>query len=332
MSRSAGQSAPSEWDLIAALERVLASTRRSRSVRLGIGDDAAVLSPVREPLVWSIDAVVEGVHFDRRWLDLTDVGARALHAAASDLCAMGARPVAALAALVLPEGTSTRDVEAIARGQAEAGRELSCPVVGGNVSRGSELGITTTVLGAGEGRLCRSAARPRDELWLIGDVGLAKAGLLWLSETGARRRRASPLLRQAAERCVRAWRRPQARVREGIRLANSARAVIDVSDGLVGDAMHIATASRVKIVIDSAALSEALCPELERLARALGRDPLELALDGGEDYALLATGPEGGRPRGARWIGRLERGCGVELETEAGERKKLSGGFDHFRV
>src|SRR5215510_7321299 len=115
-------------------------------IELGIGDDAAVLAAGADPWVCSVDASVQGVHFDLRYLDLEDVGYRSFQAAASDLAAMGAEPTAALSALILPRALSGEGLDRLTFGQRRASWECGCPLVGGNISRGGELSITTTVL------------------------------------------------------------------------------------------------------------------------------------------------------------------------------------------
>ena len=114
-------------------------------IALGIGDDAAVLAGREGDWVCSVDASVEGVHFDRRFLGLRDVGYRSFQAAASDLAAMGAAPVAALSALILPAGLPAADLDELTLGQRDASLECRCPLVGGNIARGQELSVTTTV-------------------------------------------------------------------------------------------------------------------------------------------------------------------------------------------
>lgn len=319
-----------EFALIAALARSFETASARRVARVGIGDDAAVLSVPRGALVWTVDASVEAVHFDRRWLSLEAVGRRAFHAAVSDVAAMGARPLAALSALVVPSSLRERDVLALARGQARAAAELACPIVGGNVARGGELSITTTVVGTATRPLTRRGARPGDELWLLGDVGLAGAGFRWLSSR-KRPRRPSPELKRAVDAAVRAWSEPRALVREGRSLVGRARALIDVSDGLAGDAGHLAEAGAIRVVLEEGALRRALRRETVLVAAALGADALDVALRGGEDYCLVAAGPAAKRPRGARRIGRVERGRGVFLATQDGEIAPVSGSFDHFR-
>jgi thiamine-monophosphate kinase len=308
------------------LERMLAPTgTHPEHVLLGIGDDAAVLTAPGGKLVWTVDVNVAGVHFDLKWLPLLDIGWRSLQAAASDLAAMGARPLGAVSSLILPPGFSSQRLARLAQGQAQAARELGCPIVGGNLSRGGELSVTTSVLGSARRPLLRSGARPNDELWLVGDVGLAAAGLGVLQ-------RAARTRSKAAGRCVRAWRRPSALISAGQQLSGRARAALDVSDGLGKDAARLAAASGVRLVLVESRLRGLLRPELCSVAALLRKDPLWLALEGGEDYALLAAGPRARRPRLARPIGRVERGTGAVLEHEDGRCSPLESlGFDHFR-
>jgi thiamine-monophosphate kinase len=314
-----------EFALIAELARELSAVP-SRAVEVGIGDDAAVLRLGKERLVVTVDDQVEGVHFDLRWLSTEDVGYRALQAAASDLAAMGAAPLAAVASLRAPRGFPASRLRALARGQAQAARELGCPVVGGNVARDTHLSVTTTVLGRVERPLLRKGGRPGDELWVLGELGLARAGLLLHQLRPAVPRR----LAEVARRARQAWARPRALLAEGRALQGRARAALDVSDGLAGDVRHLADASGVKVVVDAASLAALVSDDLGWLGDLLGEPGVALALNGGEDYALLAAGPRARRPAGAKVIGRLERGRGSELALENGQRFSLAPGFDHF--
>ena len=318
-----------EFGTIRLLERALASSggKGRRRVHVGIGDDAAVIQAGKGTLVWTVDTCVEGVHFIRAWMGPEDVGWRSFTAAVSDLAAMGARPVAALANLVVPADVIDRDLKAVARGQAQASDAVECPLVGGNVSRGCEFSVTTTVLGEANSVALRSGARAGDALWLCGEVGQAAAGYRLLAAgVGSGRRRASAPER----RCIQAWRRPSALIDAGVRLARVATSLIDISDGLSGDAHHLADAGHVRIVVEQSRLEHALSKDLHRAAQALDQSPLDLALTGGEDYALLATGPARRRPREAVCIGRVEAGRGVQLERPDGSRVRLGRGFDHL--
>ncbi|HEX3774947.1 MAG TPA: thiamine-phosphate kinase [Polyangiaceae bacterium] len=337
----------SEFSAIAELERIFdgrasrrASAKPSASrsgfrehtaIELAIGDDAAVLRS-RERLVWTIDSAVEHVHFERAWLTLEDLGFRSFQAAASDVSAMGGKPWCALSSVIVPKNFSANDLKRIARGQRAAARALGCRVVGGNLARGAELSLTTALLGITARPLLRSGAKAGDELWLCGEVGLAAAGLRLLQ-------RGSVPKTSAARRALNAFRRPQAELAFGVALAGRAHAAIDISDGLCGDAAHIAEASRVKIIIETPRLERALSAELRTLAPTLGVSALELALYGGEDYALLAAGPARSRPRGAQVIGYVAAGEKVWLSPSspsrgsAREPQKLvraRRGFEHF--
>lgn len=315
----------SEFARIERIAKVLSEDppASAGAVLVGIGDDAAVLSAAAGRLVWTIDSQVERVHFDRRWVTLDSIGYRSFQAALSDLAAMGARPIAALANLTLPDGFRDRELEKLVQGQAAAARECGCPLSGGNLSRGGELSVTTTALGCVKEPLLRGGARPGDELWLVGEVGMAALGLQALQE--GRPKTAS------VRRCIESWQRPRARLAEGRKLIGRARAALDVSDGLSGDAWHLATASGVQVVVRQTLLARTFSKDLVRASAELGVDPLAFALSGGEDYALLAAGPPGRRIRQARVIGTIERGQGVVLEGATGKRRALGPSYDHFR-
>lgn len=295
-------------------------------VALGIGDDAALLSRPREDLAWSIDAAVEGVHFRRDWMSLEDVGYRATMAALSDLAAMSATPLAVLAALTLPTATDDAELAAIARGQRAAAVELDAPIVGGNLARGDVLTITTTVLGEVARGAQRSGARAGDLVAAAGELGFAGAGRMWL-ERGL----STDVFE--ARGALAAFRRPIARIAAGRDAARSGvTSMIDVSDGLATDAAQLAEASSVTIELD---LVRVVDDELARLATSLGSEALELALSGGEDYALLATFPPSlPLPKSFRLLGRVTaKGEAAVLVVDAhGDRRPVSlAGFDHFR-
>ncbi len=298
---------------------------------VGIGDDAAVLAPGTTPLVWTIDAQVDGVHFRRDFMTLHDVGYRATMAAVSDLGAMGAEPIGILAALVLPADFSDEDLNALLAGQAEAARETGTPIVGGNLARGSEISITTTVLGESSRPLTRSGARPGDTVVLAGSLGLSGAGLLLLQASIGKTNDRPDAFPDAAP-ALRAYRRPVARIADGLAARDIATAGIDVSDGLARDVGHIARSSGVRITLDP---SKLVTPELERAARLVTADPLQLALHGGEDFALVMTVPAGQIPAGFVSIGRVlacESGASdVVLEGRDGILVPVAErGYDHF--
>ncbi len=291
-------------------------------VELDIGDDAAVLSGSSARQVLSVDAHVEGVHFRRDWLSPREIGARAAAAALSDLAAMGARPRVVLLSLGLPRSVTDAELEDLALGVREACDEAGARVVGGNLSRASELSIHTTVVGSLEGQaLTRAGARVGHGVFVTGTVGAAALGLAAL-EAG---RRSEPLLAPFVTR----WTRPRPRLSEGLALCEVASALIDVSDGLVVDLERIARASGVALQLEARTLP--LAPGFAEACAALGREPLALALGGGEDYELAFTAPlSSGAARLATAIGVVLDGTpGVDVRGHDG-RALETRGFDHF--
>lgn len=234
---------------------------------------------------------------------------------------MGARPSGVLVQLTLAPWLTPGLLRRLAREQAATARRLGAPIVGGNLTAGRQLELVTTALGELDGApLLRSGAQAGDEVWLVGEVGRAHLGLLALQRGLLRKRHFAD--------CLRAFRRPQALVAEGRALARRARACLDVSDGLRRDVPRLAEESGVGVVLEAARLERLTDRAFQRAAEELGLDPLEALLEGGEDYALLATGPRQKRPRFARVIGRVEAGSGAWLEGEQG-RTRLRGGFQH---
>ena len=312
----------SEEARIARLASVFgaASLASTSGVTTGIGDDAAVLaSGDPRALVWTIDAQVEGVHFRRDLVSFGDLGWRAFMAAASDLAAMGAEPWCALSALVLPKTFAEDAFDAMALGQRRAADVVGAPIVGGNLARGDVVSITITLLGRCARAIERRGALPGDGLWISGPVGLAAAGLRALEQNMQNAR---------TEPAIAAFRLPHARIKEGLAMAKVAHAAIDVSDGLAHDVAQLASASGCRIVIDEGALLAHTGAPLEQAALALGANPRDLALYGGEDYAVVAASsvPIEGFSR----IGEVRIGDGVALTTSRGEEELSPRGFDHF--
>jgi len=336
-----------EDERVVLLAQVFAAGKQG-GVTLGIGDDAAVLD---SGVVCSVDVVVEHTHFRRSWLTSEELGFKATMAAASDLAAMGSVPCGVLASLVLPSDLDDAELLSLARGQAEACALLDTALIGGNLARGAALSITTTVLGRGGGDgalLRRDGARAGDGLWLAGQVGLAAAGLAALldRDDGAHGGQPSadcaPLRVAVGEPgavALRAWRRPLARIADGLDATAVGRGAIDVSDGLALDAARLAAASGVRVQLEASAL---LSEPLRAAALWAGRDPLELALHGGEDYALLVAAPvEATLPASFRRVGSCEAANTTEsnqqdqqprvwLKDGAECRPLAPRGFDHF--
>lgn len=312
----------SELARVELLRAVFAAGASGREgVELDLGDDAAVLSPSSGRLVLSVDAHVEGVHFRRSWLSPREIGARAAAAALSDLAAMAARADVALLSLALPAGLSDDELEGLALGVRDACDEASARVVGGNLTRASELSLHTTVVGRLAGpAITRAGARVGHGVYVTGTVGEAALGLAALEAGRGEEPQLAPFVAR--------WKRPRPRIVEGQRIGELASALIDVSDGLVIDVERIARASGVRIRLDASALP--LARGFVEACAALGRDPLSLALGGGEDYELAFTAPVSvGASKVATQIGVVVDGpVGAEVD---GASELAVAGFDHFR-
>jgi thiamine-monophosphate kinase len=297
--------------------------RSSPSISLGIGDDCAVLAASTRARVWTVDAAIENVHFARGWMHDEEIGFRALMAAASDIAAMGAEATGILCALALPATFRDDELDALLAGYAQAADALACPVVGGNLTRASELSITTSVLGdVGATPLTRAGARPGDGIFVSGPLGGAALGLHALRHGHTRD--------GAYGECIARFLRPRARLDLSARLAACASAAIDISDGLAQDLAHLCMASGVGARVAVSALPRPA--RFAELAQELGRDGDELALAGGEDYELLFTGQVAQvAPELGVQIGSVTQTDTIELVGRDGQTVPLPHGFDHFR-
>jgi thiamine-monophosphate kinase len=292
-------------------------------VWLGAGDDAAVIDAGR--LVMSTDLTVEDVHFRRSWVTFAEAGARAVTTAASDLAAMAAVPVAVLISLAVSPKEAQAVLSGVGDGIKMVLKELGAPLVGGDLAASpGPLVIDVTVVGRAEKPVTRSGAHPGDELWVTGVLG-GSAGAVRAWRDGAE---PAPGLRES-------FVRPTARIKEARWLADQVqvRAMIDLSDGLAGDAGHLAAASSVRIVLDPGLVP--VHPDLSV------QDATSLAMSGGEDYELCfvsppdVTGPRADEFQrrfgvGLTRVGHVEKGTGVEFVGASEGGDHVRSGFDHF--
>lgn len=311
-----------EFDLI----RAIADRLGGRAPHLG--DDCALIRGSGEIVVLSTDLAIEGAHFRQEWLSDADMGYRAAMGALSDLAAAGARCVGLLAAVSVPHGAPRDRVISLMEGVGEAVADCGGQVLGGDLTAASVWALAITVVGQASRAASRRGAVPGDGLWVTGRLGGSRAALEALLDG---REPAAPLRA--------AFARPVARIDAGQYLVSAgAHAMMDLSDGLAGDAHHLASASGVALDIDLdlLPLAEGVGVEADRL----GRPAVELAAEGGEDYELLAALPPGfGLAEAERFqaacglpltrIGTVSAGGGVRL-LRAG-RPVVLRGFDHFR-
>jgi thiamine-monophosphate kinase len=324
-----------EFELLAKLRERLGDP--GPRVLLGSGDDAAVTVPGGATAT-SVDALVEGVHFRRETATLAQIGHKALATALSDLAAMGAEAGEAYVVVGLPEDLSEDDCLQMVDGILGLAKRTGTTLAGGDVSRAPVLTLAVTVVGhapAAADFVSRAGAQPGDALVLTGALGGGAAGLKLLEEPGL----AAGLPLATAEALKLRQLEPTPRLVSGRALAAvGARAMIDVSDGLGGDAIHLAAASGVRLEIDGDALP--LDAGLTEVADAAGAEPLPIATCGGEDYELLAAlPPERLAEASARvaatgettltQIGRAVAGKGVEIRLPGGETLRAAG-FDQL--
>jgi thiamine-monophosphate kinase len=350
-----------EFELLARIRERL--PRTGPRVRLGSGDDAAIVVPGGATAT-SVDALIDGVHFRREWSGLGQIGGKALAAALSDLAAMGAEPGEAYVVLGVPDDLDEDGCLELLDGMAALAAETGAALAGGDVTRAPALTLAMTVVGhaasAGD-FVTRAGARPGDALVVTGELGGAAAGLLLLEDTteaGGSALARSPFAALSdtnSERALIARQlQPRPRLEAGRALAAAgATAMIDLSDGLGGDAGHVAEASGVRLRIDATALpvQEGVAAVAEATGRvaegvaatgeaaALPRDALLVATAGGEDYELLAALPAerldeaaaAVEARGTKLtrIGDVAAGEGVEIRLPGG-RTLPARGFDQL--
>ena len=317
---------------------------------VGIGDDAAVVEPARNRVeVLSVDALIEGVHFNRAFSPPDAIGHRALAVNLSDLAAMGAAPRLALLSMALPAALPLADFDALAAGFAALAARHALHVAGGNLTRSpGPLMIDVTVLGTVKRRqaLTRGGARPGDDLYVSGTIGAAAAGLRMLQERLAHSAAQNTEQMDAdAERCVERYLRPEPRVRLGVMLSRTraAAACMDLSDGLADAVQQMAEASHVGMTIDAASLP--VDAGARRFFDARGVDAVTEAMTAGDDYELLlAVRPRAhrrltaaGRHGGAALtrVGRCTENPAVVLHRIVGDgaadTAPLPKGYSHFR-
>ena len=330
----------------ALIERIRRRITQPSFVRVGPGDDAAVLTPARgEFEVLTVDAVVEGVHFDWRFVPPQAAGHRALAVNLSDLAAMGAAPRAALLSLVLPASARVDDVDAFVTGFLALAEQSGTALVGGNISRTEGPWVASvTAVGSVRPRriLSRSGARPGDAIYVTGSLGAAAIGLRVLraaADSGAAP--AAVELHGPAQAAAERYLHPQPRVRAGLLLGRNraASSCMDLSDGLADGLTQMAEMSGVGMRVDAAALP--IDEAVHVWHGTHGGDALATAFGGGDDYELLFTvrASQRGRLRAVRQqlgalavtrIGVVTKERDLVVQTPDGPRT-MPAGFEHYR-
>jgi thiamine-monophosphate kinase len=314
-----------------------------RGLRLGIGDDAAVVATGGgTEWVISCDAFLEGVHFLGARHPADSVGYKSLARAASDLVAMGATPRMFLLTLALPAGQSGAWLDRFLEGMSRAARELGMCLVGGDTSWSSTVSISITVVGeVSSGRAVRRlGARAGDIIYVSGRLGRSQLGLELVRKSGPRELKR---IIKDQSRLMQPHLYPKIPVALGIWLGQQrvASAMMDISDGLSTDLARLCAASGVGARLWAERIPCVAIPG--GIAKHVGKlklDPLEMALNGGDDYELLFTVPRRrakllrGAPgfREMAAIGEIERGNQITLVAADGCARRLTPrGWNSFR-
>ena len=304
------------------IERITEDPGPGTGVLVGPGDDTAVVTAPDGRVVVTCDLLVEGRHFRRDWSTPIDVGRKAAAASLADVAAMGATTTSLVVGFGAPADLPAAWAVACTAAIREEAASVGAVIVGGDVVEAPQIVLSVTALGdlAGRPPVLRSGARPGDTVAVAGRLGWSAAGLALLSRAFR-----SPRV------LVEAHRFPQPPYAAGPLAAQAgATSMIDVSDGLVADAGHVAAASAVRMAIDSGAIEVA--EPLQSAAAAFNADPLVWILGGGEDHALLATFPPGAvLPEEFTVIGRVEEAvAGEPSVTVDGAPWAGPAGHAHF--
>lgn len=303
----------SESELIAALSAVfkLSDANVRENVLIGIGDDGAVIAPSSRKSVLAADMAIEGVHFNRKWSTLREIGAKITAANLADIYAMGGDPKYLLVSAGLTADFGIAEITELAQGIAEEAALVGASVVGGDISRAEQLVISISVFGEVEKPITRSAAKVGDSVVISGLPGKSAAGLIQL-QSGVTD---SPFISAHKKPIVNYL------LAKKFRNVNS---MCDVSDGLLSELNHIASASGVGIELDSKLIAD--IPGFKELEAGAQSDVWELVLSGGEDHVFVAT-TSTEIPEGAFVIGRVNSGTGVKV---SGISNLPATGFRHF--
>jgi thiamine-monophosphate kinase len=305
-----------ELELVRRLRELLRPADGAATPLVAFGDDMALLEDGPQPLLWTVDMLMDGVDFDSAVHGWQAIGRKAMAVNLSDCAAMAAVPIGALCAVALNNALSMDDAADLMRGAHELGLRYGCPLVGGDTNSWNAPTVVSISIAArcepGRPPVCRNGARPGDRIWLTGPVG---GSLL------SRHMSFEPRIATALE----------------INRRLAPHAMIDISDGLALDLGRILEASGCGAVLEEAGLDAAIHADAGRMAVRDGRSAREHALEDGEDYELIVVLPADAPEADCAQLGLLPLGGmvaerGLWLATTAGRREALPiRGWEHFR-
>lgn len=303
----------------ALIERLTKKPAGKNIIR-GIGDDAAAIKIGKSYLVLTTDTMVDGDHFSLGYFTPVQIGRKAVEVNISDIGAMGAEPEYFLVSLVLPEKIEAEIIENIYKGMRQAGRKYGIEIIGGNITHGKQLIIDIFMIGKAkkENLKFRSSARPGDLIMVSGDLGSSTAGLnLFLKNIkGFGKVKMKHL-------------EPQAKYYKVKPFLKYINAMIDVSDGLASEVKRICEQSRTGAILYADMIP--IKSETKKAADACGKNALDYALYGGEDFELVYTVSKEncGKVKGFK-VGKITRKNGIRIIKDGKEQILEKHGYDHF--
>ncbi len=291
-----------------------------KNIIKGIGDDAAIIKTGNKYLAITADTLVEGDHFSLRYFTPRQIGKKAVEINVSDIGAMGAKPRYFLVSLVLPKNMEAETIENIYRGMRQTGKKYQIEIIGGNITHGKQLIIDICMIGEAkkENLKFRSSARPGHHILVSGDLGSSSAGLqLFLKN------------KKGFEDVKKKHLEPEAKFHKVEPFLRYINAMIDVSDGLASEVRRICEQSNTGAIIYSDSIP--IKPITREAAKTCGKNALDFALYGGEDFELVYTVSKENLSKVKGFVvGRITRKKGIRICREGKEEIITKHGYDHF--
>jgi thiamine-monophosphate kinase len=316
-----------EFGLIRQIGKIC--IEQSRDILLNIGDDAAAVKTGTKTTLLSSDMLAEGVHFDLKTTSFRQLGHKILAVNLSDIYAMGGRPRFFLLNIAIPDKCDVNNIREIYRGIRKLASEHGVKVIGGDTTASKYgLVLSGTMVGEADRVISRKGAKPGDSIFVSGTLGDSAMGLEILKKTRHKKRETGTSRFSLPGSQLKLCKRHLMPEPMTIKRTKDITSMIDISDGLLADLGHICDESRVGAMIYSNRIP--LSKELITVSKPSGKDPLEYALKGGEDFVLLFTSPAKSR-RDAVRIGEIIK-KGRYLADPMGRKRRFKAeGYEHFK-
>ncbi|MBI5553920.1 MAG: thiamine-phosphate kinase [Candidatus Diapherotrites archaeon] len=290
------------------------------SILKGIGDDAAVVKPFKQKMVITTDMICENDHFSLEYFTPYQIGGKAFESSVSDIYAMGAIPRYALVGISLKKDASAEQFRELFQGIHDSAKRHACAIIGGDTTHADQVVVSVTVIGEAKKPILRSGAKPGDLIFVSGPLGASTAGLHLLKNKmpGFAHEKKKHLM-------------PRARRDVTPAIAKIATALEDVSDGLASEVKNICAESNCGAVIEEEKIP--IRSSTRKAAQQLGKNALNFALSGGEDFELVFTVHPKNQQKARKWgipIGTIVSGKTVFLQKNGKKTELTQGGYDHF--